>query len=181
MDKNLVAFLDEQAYTIDVQFTPTGKLYKYVTNIPAIELGTFVIIPVGEIELASILSSRNTRRTLASAHKEVLDAFGVEVDPTLVPYPLPVSSNSVKIAQVVGVHDGVKIEPNESIQYKWVIAKVDFTYFSELCKRNSELQRLTEDAYKRNLRKSFAERIMGELDSAEVEKIKALVAPKKEK
>ena len=167
MDKNLVAFLDEQAYTLDVQFTPTGKLYKYVTNLPAIELGTFVIIPVGEIELASIAAAENTRRALAIAHNEVLDAFGVEVDPTLVPSPA-FSSNNVKIAQVVGVHDGVKIEPNESIQYKWVIAKVDFTYFADLCKRNSE-------------RKSFAERIMGELGSAEVEKIKALVAPKKEK
>lgn len=180
MDKNLVAFLDEQAYTIDVQFTPTGKLYKYVTNIPDIKLGTFVIIPVGEIELLRILNSRNTRRTRASAHKEVLDAFGVEVDPTLVLSPT-FPCNNVKIVQVVGVHDRVKIEPNESIQYKWVIAKVDFTYFVDLCKRNSELQRLTEDAYKRNPRKSVAERIMGELGSAEVEKIKALVAPKKEK
>lgn len=180
MDKNLVAFLDEQAYTVDVQFTATGKLYKYVTNLPAIEPGSFVIIPVGEIELTSIAASENTRRALAMAHNEVLDAFGVEVDPTLVPSPI-VSSNHVKIAQVVGVHDGVKIEPNESVQYKWVIARVDFTYFTDLCKRNSELQKLTEDAYKRNLRKSFAERIMGELGSAEVEKIKALVAPKKEK
>ena len=180
MDKNLVAFLDEQAYTIDVQFTATGKLYKYVTNLPAIELGSFVIIPVGEVELAAIAAAANTRRALAIAHNEVLDAFGVEVDPTLVPSPT-LSSNHIKIAQVVGVHDGVKIEPNEGVQYKWVIAKVDFTYFFELSNRNSELQRLTEDAYKRNLRKSFAERIMGELDSAEVEKIKALVAPKKEK
>ena len=155
MDKNLVAFLDEQAYTIDVQFAATGKLYKYVTNLPAIELGSFVIIP-----------------------------FGVDPDPdpdpALVPSPT-ISSSSIKVAQVVGVHDGVKIEPNETIQYKWVIAKVDFTYFADLCKRNYELQKLTEDAYKRNLRKSFAERIMGELGSAEVEKIKALVAPKKEK
>ena len=155
MDKNLVAFLDEQAYTIDVQFAATGKLYKYVTNLPAIELGSFVIIP-----------------------------FGVDPDPdpdpALVPSPT-ISSSSIKVAQVVGVHDGVKIEPNETIQYKWVIAKVDFTYFADLCKRNYEPQKLTEDAYKRNLRKSFAERIMRELDSAEVEKIKALVAPKKEK
>lgn len=154
MDKNLVAFLDEQAYTIDVQFAATGKLYKYVTNLPAIELGSFVIIP------------------------------GVDPDPgpdpTLVPSPT-ISSSSIKVAQVVGVHDGVKIEPNETIQYKWVIAKVDFTYFTDLCKRNYELQKLTEDAYKRNLRKSFAERIMGELGSVEVEKIKALVASKKEK
>ena len=89
MDKNLVAFLDEQAYTIDVQFTATGKLYKYVTNLPAIELGSFVIIP-----------------------------FGVDPDPdpdpALVPSPT-ISSSSIKVAQVVGVHDGVKIEPNETI------------------------------------------------------------------
>ena len=180
MDKNLVAFLDEQAYTIDVQFTSAGKLYKYVTNLPGIELGSFVIIPVGEVELAAIAAADNTRRALAIARNEVLDAFGVDVDPTLVPSPT-ISSSSIKVAQVVGVHDGVKIEPNETIQYKWVIAKVDFTYFTDLCKRNYELQKLTEDAYKRNLRKSFAERIMGELGSAEVEKIKALVAPKKEK
>ena len=180
MDKNLVAFLDEQAYTIDVQFTATGKLYKYVTNLPAIELGSFVIIPGGDVELAALAAADNTRRALAIAHNEVLDAFGVDVDPTLVPSP-PFSSSSIKVAQVVGVHDGVKIEPSETIQYKWVIAKVDFTYFTDLCKRNYELQKLTEDAYKRNLRKSFAERIMGELGSAEVEKIKALVAPKKEK
>ena len=180
MDKNLVAFLDEQAYTIDVQFTATGKLYKYVTNLPGIELGSFVIIPVGEVELSAIAAADNTRLARAITHKEVLDAFDVDPDPTLVPSPT-FSSSSIKVAQVVGVHDGVKIEPNETTQYKWVIAKVDFTYYTDLCSRNSELQRLTEDAYKRNLRKSFAERIMGELDSAEVEKIKALVAPKKEK
>lgn len=180
MDKNLVAFLDEQAYTIDVQFTATGKLHKYVTNLPGIELGSLVIVLVGEVELAAMAAADNTRRVLAMAHNEVLDAFGVDPNPTFVPSPT-VSSSCLKVARVVGVHDGVKIEPNETIQYAWVIAKVDFTYYTDLCSRNSELQKLTEDAYKRNLRKSFAERITGELDSAEVEKIKALVAPKKEK
>ncbi len=40
---------------------------------------------------------------------------------------------------------------------------------------------LAEDAYKRNLRKSFAERVLGELDSATAGKMQALLAPVKEK
>lgn len=51
MDKNLAAFLREDAYTIKVKFQKDSQdqyhdnEYTYVTNIPGIAFGDFVVVP----------------------------------------------------------------------------------------------------------------------------------------
>lgn len=51
MDRNLAAFLREDAYTIKVKFQKDSQdqyhdnEYTYVTNIPGIQFGDFVVVP----------------------------------------------------------------------------------------------------------------------------------------
>jgi len=122
MSKNLPALLDEQAFTIHVQFKleEWGKTYTYVTNIQGI--GTFdqVVVPVGNAE-------------------------------------------EFKIATVVSVDEEVNIEPNAPIEYKWVIAKIDFTKYNETLARNKLIEAGIRKAYKRKMRGSFLTEVRADL------------------
>lgn len=164
MDKNLVAFLDPTAYTIEVKFARSGKNYMYVANEShgTIVPGALVIVPVGNMD------NGNARMV------DIRELVGEQsYDDT--------AFLEFKIVEVVGVHTAVEIAPDSPTTYKWIVGKVDLGPWLELTKRNDELRVLAEDAYKRNLRKSFAERVLGELDSATAGKMQALLAPVKEK
>jgi hypothetical protein len=76
------------------------------------------------------------------------------------------------IASVVQIDQQVDIESSADIEYKWVVAKVDLTAYTKLIERNKEISLAVQEAYKRNLRRSFADRVLGEL--AEDEKTKLL-------
>jgi len=164
MDKNLVAFLDPTAYTIEVKFTRSGKHYMYVANEShgVIIPGALVIVPVGNMD--------NGNARMVDVRELVGDQSYVDT-----------AFLEFKVVEVVRVHDAVEIAPDSPVAYKWIVGKVDLGPWLELTKRNDELRMLAEDAYKRNLRKSFAERVLGELDSTTAGKMQALLAPNKEK
>lgn len=48
--------------------------------------------------------------------------------------------HTLAVAQVVEVHDSVQIERDSPILYKWVITKIDETYYNHLLAQNSILQ-----------------------------------------
>ena len=164
MDKNLVAFLDPTAYTIEVKFTHRGKHYVYVANEShgTIVPGALVIVPVDNMD--------NGNARMVDIRELVGDQ--AHVDTAFLEF---------KIVEVVGVHTAVEIAPDSPTTYMWIVGKADLGPWLELTKRNDELRTLAEDAYKRNLRRSFAERVLGELDPATAGKMQALLAPNKEK
>lgn len=133
VDKNIAAFLDESAYTISCKFPrwasakpPEIDEYTYVTNIPGIKEGDYVVVPSTQV-----------------FHGHKAPAFAVVL--------------------VVGVDSDVELEPNDPITYTWVAAKFDPEQLFALNERNEKLAKTLAGAYKRNLRRSFADNILGAL------------------
>lgn len=78
--------------------------------------------------------------------------------------------------RVVEVHDRVRIEPGCDIMYKWVAGRVDPDYYLKLMARNQQIVDAYADAYTKNMRRSFATQVLGELDPNAANNIKALLA-----
>lgn len=78
--------------------------------------------------------------------------------------------------RVVEVHDRVRIEPGSDIMYKWVAGRVDPDYYMQLMARNQQIVDAYADAYTKNMRRSFATQVLGELDPSAANNIKALLA-----
>jgi hypothetical protein len=70
----------------------------------------------------------------------------------------------LKVGFVNSVHDDLRIEPDSSIRYKWVMGKIDLTYFLENEKKNEEIDELIKTAYRGNMKRSFAQQVLAGLD-----------------
>ncbi len=89
------------------------------------------------------------------------------------------AAGTLKVAVVREVHDEVKIEPNSDIAYSWIVAKLDTSEWQATMVRNAELEKVVSDAYRVNLRRSFADQILAGIDPASKDRITALLeAPK---
>ena len=91
---------------------------------------------------------------------------------------IPYSSGNgerMSIAQVIKVDDGVDIEPNSDIQYRWVMQKLDLGPYTKLMERNRAVTDAVSEAYKESLRNSFASRIMLGMDPDKKDKLVALL------
>lgn len=185
MDKNICAFLDETAYTIDVEFNPksgNSKRYQYVTNIPNLAVGDLVIVPVGSDIMMQLANEDNIKKSLRydkawreDVRTEVEDIF--EMDVTLVPHG-GIDQSNLKVVKVLKVDVDVNIPPNQELEIRWVIAKLDLDYVQQLLARNRETSKLVEAAYKQRVRRTFKEQILGELGAAEIVRIKDLMGGK---
>jgi preprotein translocase subunit YajC len=73
----------------------------------------------------------------------------------------------MKLAEVVEVHETVEIKPNEDIQYKWILLKVDLSEALANAQRNKQIEDTVSDAYRANLRRSFAQQILSGVDDSQ--------------
>ena len=158
MDKNIAAFLDDTAYTVIVQFGGTGHEYTYVTNLVGLQVGDAIVVPVTN-------AVRKERLKFDSIND------GLE----------GVDRYDAKVATVVRVDESVNIEPDSTYECKWVISKVDFGPWLKTMERNNKIVDAVEDAYKRNLRRSFAERILGEMQDGPKQQLLALLGKEQPK
>jgi hypothetical protein len=142
MDKNIVAFLREDAYTVEVAFRAEKELdpktWKYVTNIPGLKVGDYVVVPY-QAKLAA-----NTR---------------------------------LAVAEVVIVHTDVEIAPNEDIQYRWVTDVVDTAAALRRAEENDLIAKELAKSYQSNLRRSYAQTLLGNMDTEARERILAITKP----
>ena len=136
MDKNIAAFLDTTAYTVSVVFPKeSGSANKSYTYI--------CNIPGVEVGDWVIVDAPNFDGTAA--------------------YKTATLNGIPKLVLVTGVDDAVCIEPDATHQYGWVVSVLDTTEYAATTKRNSQITDLVADAYKAAMRKSFAERILGDM------------------
>ena len=160
MDKNIAAFLDTKAYTISATFQRENdsgtaqKEYVYVTNTPGIKVGDWVVVPtsvgsqniVFPTDLASVEDVMNATATSLKTH---------------------VHRGQLQVVRVTGVDTAVEIAPNDSKLYAWVVSKVDLLAYSQLVDRNSQIAAETTKAYRKSMQRSFADRILGDMDQAD--------------
>jgi hypothetical protein len=85
---------------------------------------------------------------------------------------------SLKVVVVRTVDEDVKIEPNSDTAYKWVLAKVDLTGYAATAKRNAEIEQVVSEAYRHNLRRSFASQILAGIDDDNRARVAALIGGK---
>ena len=158
MEKNIAAFLDDSAYSVHVQFGGTGHEYTYVTNIVGLEVGDAVVVPV-------IGQTRTARLKFDSMNdaKEGVDKY------------------DAKVATVSRVDPEVNLPTDSDLEYKWVIAKIDFNPWLATMERNNQIVDAVTDAYKRNLRRSFSERILGEMQDGPKQQLLSLLGKKEPK
>lgn len=84
------------------------------------------------------------------------------------------TESQIKIAMVVAVDDEAKIEPGSDIEYKWVIAVVDMAAYEANQKRNADIQAEAATIIRGNLRRSFAQQVLGAASDGQREKLLVL-------
>ena len=172
MEKNIAAFLDSTAYTISVSFNsvqPSGakskKRYTYICNIPDVKVGNWVVVDAPEFTGDAHIPLREGEMRM-----EYLDSI-LSCEPAML-------RGVPKLVLVTGVDKDVAIEPNSTTTYGWVISKLDMTAYQETLRRNNQVNSLVSDAYKASMRKSFAERILGDMAEDDRTKLISLLSPK---
>lgn len=163
MDKNIAAFLDDKAYTISVVFQrdadspyagKEAKEYSYVTNIPGICVGDWVVVPT------SVGSQNIVLPTGLCTVDEVMAAPATSMK-------THVHRGQLQVVRVTNVDTTVEIAPNDSKLCAWVVGKVDLLAYSQLMDRNTQITAATTKAYRKSMQRSFADRILGDMDAAD--------------
>lgn len=117
---------------------PTAR-FTYVTNIPNLQPGMLVAVPVA-VPVAKREPSSWIEKHLGS-----------------------VFPNRVGVAVVMAVDSEVTIEPDSEIRYSWVIGVVDLTHYNSVIDRNRVIENQYASAYKHNARRQFADAVLAQL------------------
>lgn len=67
------------------------------------------------------------------------------------------------------------IEPNSSIQYKWIAAKVDMSAHIENFEKNKQITDLVANAYKKNVRAQFSQLLLASMDDDSKKALSSLI------
>lgn len=193
-EKNIAAFLDDQAYTIRVGFQFTNKAqnayapnkvvggkniddilddieqtgYIYVTNIKGIKPGDFVVVPTQpqagyqERKVVPLPRTPESANADNSSIEDITDGTYTFMD-------------RLSVARVISVDTDVTIEPNSNTQFKWVVSVIDLVPYAQLMVRNDKLAATIQSAYKKSLRRSFADRVLAELDDSGQNELRKLL------
>lgn len=189
-EKNIAAFLDDQAYTIRVgfQFTDKGQNayapnkvvggktiddieqagYTYVTNIKGIKPGDFVVVPTQpqagyqERKVVPLSLTLESVSADSNSNEDITESTCIFTD-------------RLRLARVLSVDTDVTIEPNSNTQFKWVVSTIDLVPYAQLMVRNDKLASTIQSAYKKSLRRSFADRVLAELDDSGQNELRKLL------
>ena len=158
MDKNIAALLREDAKTVHVTF----------------DVDVSFSYPV-EDDLDEVFPAAQPKGYKAAPVKvkTYVTHFDVRPGDVLV---VP-AAGQIKLVTVQRVDNEVKVEPNSPTQYNWVISKVDMVAHNANETRNIEIETAVADAYRNNLRKSFAQQILAGVGDAQRDRLTALIAP----
>lgn len=155
MERNIAALMRQDCRTVKVRF-----------DLTAAEFDTL------DEENAVPEPPKRLRAPLAAGK-----SYTYVTDLTLAPGDVVVvaAAGELKLAWVASVDGEVDIEPNSAVQIKWVKALVDFGHYEQCQAKNAEIERMVSDAYKVNLRRSFANQILSAVDEASRERITKLL------
>lgn len=151
MDKNIAALLRADARTVHVVFDAG--------------LTMFDDIPEAPLQKGFKAAAAQVKTYTYVTHIEGLargDAVIVQ------------AAGEIKIAYVESVDEDVEIEPNSTVQYKWIIDRVDMAAHTANMERNSLIETEMAQAYRNNLRRSFAANVLAGLGEEHKAKLLAL-------
>lgn len=86
---------------------------------------------------------------------------------------------TISVAVVDSVDETVDIEPNSTIQYKWVMCKLDVTGFLANLEKNKQITDVVGEAYKARAKMQFRDLLLGNIDGDSQAKLLSLIGEKK--
>lgn len=161
MEKNIAALLREDTKTVHVSYELGLAEFEDLDDFEG--PSTFTAKPAGAKSLPMRAGERRLYTYVTHLDVKAGDTVAVE------------ASGQLNLATVIRVDEQTEIEPNSTIAYKWVIDKVDMVAFEENAKRNAEIERTVGAAYRQNLRRSFAQAVLGNLPEGEREGLTKLL------
>ena len=142
MEKNLAAFLREDTKTVGVRFIK--DLFANYANYQQTLLG----------------EDSNPIQLSIREYTYVTDI------------PLEVGDNVIVFAQdipklviVTRVDDRLNINPKDTVEYKWVVSKVDYSNYNNNIAKNQDIKDLVIESYKKNVKNQFKDMVLAGLDA----------------
>lgn len=147
MDKNIAAFLRNDTKTISVRFIKDNFEKKDSTiyaNMTLLDSGK-----TPEFDLTVKAYTYITDLDLKEDDLVVVFAQGIP-----------------KVVVVAAVHDELQIKPNEDVEYKWVVCKLDLQQYHHNLFTNGEISRTVAKSYQTNVRRQFQAMMLDGIDEA---------------
>jgi len=85
------------------------------------------------------------------------------------------SQNLLKIAEVMTVDEGLEVEPNSDIKYKWVADVIDTKAARENRDRNTEIEKMLASTYRMSARQVYAQQFLSNADPKMIALVKGEV------
>ena len=142
-EKNLAAFLRDDTFTVGVRFIMDTRNPDSPLRIPFTLLGT---------DHSFDLS--------AKVYTYVCDIPNLSVGDLVVVYAVGVP----KTAVVARVDETVLIQPNDPVEYKWIVSRVSIEDYLENMKKNNEILTIVRNNYRKNVKASLREMIFNSMD-----------------
>jgi hypothetical protein len=156
MDKNIAAFLRNDTKTVSVRFIKDN----FDKNNPAYA-NTTLLDSSSEFALSIKVYTYITDLDLKENDLVVVFAQGVP-----------------KVVVVASVHDELQIKPNEDVEYRWVVCKLDLQQYRHNLYANGEISRTVAKSYQTNVRRQFQSMMLDGLDEAAKTKLMQLTEKK---
>lgn len=148
MDKNIVALVRDDTKTVKVKFFPDK--YASVESV----LPRAMLVELDDIKLYKYVTTLDLKPS---------DLCMVYV------------GCAPKIVEVQVVDETLEIEPNSSVEYKWIQSKIDDSYAQQLNEQNEEMRKILEEGYRTNTRRQFREVFMQSVDQETQTKLLGII------
>lgn len=156
MDKNIAALLRQDARTIRVVFNMDDALEDH--------LDVDFVWPAGAD--ANVIAEAK-RKISARKSPDFRIKPGVKTYTYVTHLDIAIGDTVIveaggqpKMVKVISVDADVKIEPNDTIEYGWVIQKIDMAAYIANRERNAQIESAVAEAMRNNLRRGFAQSVL---------------------
>lgn len=156
MDKNIAALLRQDARTVHVVMNMDDAVENHLDVDFAWPAGADAnVIAEAKRKIAAKASPAFRIKPGAKKYTYVTH-LDIQVGDTVIAE----AGGTPKLVKVVQVDDDVKIEPNDSIEYGWIICKIDMAAYAANRERNVKIESAVAEAMRNNLRRGFAQSVL---------------------
>jgi hypothetical protein len=156
MDKNIAALLRQDARTVHVVFNADDALEDHLDVDFVWPAGADAnVIAEAKRKIAARKSPAFRVRPGVKQYTYITHLPITEGDTVIVE-----AGGTPKMVKVIRVDADVKLEPNDTVEYGWVIQKVDMAAYIANRERNAQIASAVAEAMRNNLRRGFAQSVI---------------------
>ena len=140
-EKNLAAFLRDDTFTVGIRYIQDNRN-------PAFQ------------QPLTLLGADTTFDLSNKVYTYICDIPNIKEGDLVVVYAVGIP----KTAIVVRVDETVLIQPNDPVEYKWVVSRINMDDYLENLKKNNEVLQIVRNNYRKNVKASLREMIYNSMD-----------------